>query len=352
MNADAKVVIPQRLYSGDTVALLSPSWGGPSCFPNVYALGVKNLREQFGLQVREFATARMEAHELYRNPRRRAEDINAAFADTEVRAIIASIGGDDSVRILPYLDERVIRDNPKILMGYSDTTTLLTYLNHHLGLVTFNGPSVMAGFAQMRHLPYAFGDHIRHLLLEPAENYAYQPYNGWTNEYTDWNTAGYDGETKPLQKNTEGWQWLQGEGVAQGRLFGGCIEVLEFMKSTRFWPAPEFWQGCILFLETSEEKPSVSQVKYMLRNYGMQGVFEQITALLIGRARDYTVEEKQALYKQVVGVIAGEFGRPDLPIVANLDFGHTDPQFILPNGIAAEVDCGRKIFRLLEPAVR
>jgi muramoyltetrapeptide carboxypeptidase LdcA involved in peptidoglycan recycling len=124
------------------------------------------------------------------------------------------------------------------------------------------------------------------------------------------------------------------------------------MKSTQFWPVPGFWKGRVLSLETSEDKPSVSNVRDWLRNYGMQGVFDQINALLIGRARDYSAEEKQALYKTVVDVVAGEFGRPDLPIVANMDFGHTDPQIILPLGVLAEVDCEQKTFRLLEPAVQ
>lgn len=345
------ICVPRLLAPGDTVAALSPSWGGPSRFPRTYALGLKNLCELFGLHVKEYPTARMDADELYRNPQRRAEDVNAAFADTDVQAIIASIGGDDSVRILPYLDENVIQRNPKILMGYSDTTTLLTYLHHKLGLVTFNGPSLMAGFAQLRHLPATCADHIRQMLMQPSQTYTYRPFGFWTPGYIDWGTPGYNGEIEPLRHDTDGWRWLQGTGVVRGRLFGGCIEVLEFLKSTRFWPEPTFWEGRILFLETSEEKPTVNQVTYMLRNYGTQGIFDRIAALLIGRARDYTPEEKQALYRQVTAVVAGEFGRADLPVVANMDFGHTDPQFILPLGILAEVDCSQKTFRLLEPTV-
>ena len=344
--------IPNRLQPGDTVAVLSPSWGGPSCFPPVFDLGLSNLRQLFGLEIKEYPTARMDNDDLYRNPRARAEDINAAFEDTEVRAIIASIGGEDSVRVLPYLDEDTIRRNPKILMGYSDTSTFLTYLNHRLDLVTFNGPSIMARFAQMRHLSPSFIDHIRKILMEPAPTYLYEPYGSWPDGYRDWSAPGYHGETKPMQADEEGWRWLQGEDAVKGRLFGGCIEVLEFMKGTSYWPAPGFWKGRILFLETSEEKPSTDFVRYWLRNYGMQGVYDQIAALLIGRARDYTPEEKQALYKTVVDVVAGEFGRSDLPVVANMDFGHTDPQIILPLGALAEVDCRQITFRLLQAAVQ
>lgn len=93
--------------------------------------------ENLGLTIKEFPSARKDASFLYNNPEFRANDINAAFADPEVKAIISSIGGDDSIRILPYLDKKTIVQNPKIVMGYSDTSTLLTYINQ-LGLVTFH----------------------------------------------------------------------------------------------------------------------------------------------------------------------------------------------------------------------
>lgn len=141
-------VKPKRLKQGDTVAIISPSSGLPNLFPQVYQHGLKQLRERFNLNIKEMPTAMMDMDTLYRNPQRRAEDINAAFADPTVDAIITTIGGDDSVRVLPYLDLDTIRANPKIIMGYSDATTFLTYLNQH-GLVTFNGSSIMAGFSQL-----------------------------------------------------------------------------------------------------------------------------------------------------------------------------------------------------------
>lgn len=348
-----EILRPERLRPGDTVAVLSPSWGGPSIFPHVFDLGLRTLREDLGLNVIEYPTARADADWLYQNPKARAEDLNHAFADPTIRAIIASIGGDDSVRILPFLDLPSILANPKILMGYSDTTTLLTYLNQR-GLVTFNGPSIMAGFAQSRHLPAEFLPHIRSILFQPTDSYEYQPYPAWANQYRDWNTPGYDGETAPLTPNHEGWRWLQGVGCHTGRLFGGCLDVLEFLKGTRFWPAPDsaFWEGRLLFLETSEDKPTVDQVRYALRNYGSQGVYERASGLLLGRARDYTPEEKERLYTSAVQVVSGEFGASHLPILANLDFGHTDPQWILPLGGAAEIDCDARTLRLIEPAVR
>ena len=104
----------------------------------------------------------------------------------------------------------------------------------------------------------------------------------------------------------------------------------------------------ILFLETSEDKPTVDQVKYWLFNYGVQGVFTQLSALLIGRARGYTDDEKAELDDMILGVVADEFGARDLTIVTNMDFGHTDPQWILPLGVQASVDCAARSFVLLE----
>lgn len=345
---DIALLKPRKLQPGDTVAIISSSWGGPSIFPHIYENGLQVLREEFGLAIKEYPTARADAAYLYRNPKARAVDINMAFADPQVKAIIASIGGDDSVRVLPFLDTEIIRRNPKILMGFSDTTTLLTFC-HQLGLVTFNGPSIMAGFSQVRSLPAAFAEHVKTMLFDPPETYHYQPYPVWVEGYPDWREPENTGQINSLQPNNEGWRWLQGDSAqVQGELFGGCIEVLEFLKGTDFWPERAFWPGKILFLETSEEKPTPNQVKYMLRNYGSQGILSQIAGLLVGRPRDYTPAEKEHLYEILVAVVATEFGRPDLPIIANMDFGHTDPQFILPLGIRAEIDSGNRTFRLIE----
>ncbi len=331
---------------GDTVAVVSSSCGGPSVFPHVYELGTKRLEEVFGLKVREYPSARIDAVFLYENPQFRAKDINDAFADKEVKAIFASIGGDDSIRILPFLDKDIIQNNPKIFMGYSDTTTLLTYINQ-LGLVTFNGPSVMAGFAEQGALKVDFVSHIKEILFDVGESYEYKPYEEWTEHMLDWSNPENLANYRKYNKS-DGWKFVQGESVVQGELFGGCIEVLEFMKGTDFWPTKDFWNGKILFLETSEDKPSVNNVKHMLRNYGMQGVFGRINGLIFARARDYSLEEKKQLDEAIISIVAKEFGRADLPIVTNFDFGHTDPQLVMPLGVKAEIDCVNKKVRLVE----
>jgi muramoyltetrapeptide carboxypeptidase LdcA involved in peptidoglycan recycling len=314
-------------------------------FPHIYENGLQILRE-WGLKIKEFPTARMDAAFLRANPKVRARDINEAFADPEVKAIFASIGGNDSIRILPFVDQEVISSNPKILMGYSDISTIHILANLK-GLTTFYGPAIMTGFSQMESLPESFKLHVREILFEPKESYEYKPYQKYCDGYPDWANKENTGKTNPLKLN-DGWHWLQGKGRVQGELFGGCIEVLEMMKATDFWPLRDFWKGKIFFLETSENKPSIHFIDHVLRNYGMLGVYDKISGFIFSRARDYSDNEKKELEEKIISIVAKEFYKPNLPIIANFDVGHTDPQLVLPLGVKTEIDCEARRIRLVE----
>jgi muramoyltetrapeptide carboxypeptidase LdcA involved in peptidoglycan recycling len=143
---------------------------------------------------------------------------------------------------------------------------------------------------------------------------------------------------------------LQGEKRVEGHLLGGCIEVLEMLKGTVWWSKPELFQNAVLYLETSEEVPSVSTVEYWFRNYASQGILETIVGLLWARPAGYSAELKEALH-QVIRKVLAEVGRTDLPVVANMDIGHTTPMMVLPNGCKIAVDAEKKTIELLEAGV-
>lgn len=340
---------PRALKPGDTVAVVSPSSGTAHAYPHIYAQGLATLRG-WGLRIKEYPTTRMSNEELARHPEWRARDVNHAFADPDVAAIIASIGGDDCMRTLPWLDDALIGRNPKILLGYSDTTTLLWFA-HMQGMVTFHGPSVMAGLAQSAYLPAYYRQHYHQMLFSPRDTYTYQSALQYSDGYLGWHDTTQRNRPKPWQYS-RGWQWLQGRGQVRGRLVGGCIEVLEFTKGTRYWPAADFWYHKILFLEMSEEKPTLLHVERWLRNYGLQGAFDRISGLVFGRPYGYTVNEQIALDAMIVRVVRDEFGAKSLPIVTNFDVGHTEPQLIVPLGVLAELDCERQTIMLCEPWLR
>lgn len=330
-----EVLKVRALKVGDTVGIISPSAGLPSIFPAVYENGLKVL-EEWGLKIKEFPTARGDFAYQKAHPEVRAKDVNDAFADAQVRAIITTIGGADCIRLLPFLDAAVIKKNPKIFMGYSDTTALHFYLGE-LGLTPFYGPSIMGGFSQMEALEPAFKEHVRQMLFGEFDG-TYQPYTQYCNGYPDWGGGPENiGKVKELKPNN-GWHWLQGEGRVAGQLFGGCIELFQLLSGTAWWPRADFWANKILFFETSEHAPTVDYVELQLRSMGMQGIFSKINGLIIGRARDYSDEQKQELEKRVLEQVKEEFKRPDLPIVANFDTGHSDPQVILPLNIRITVD--------------
>ncbi|BBN80980.1 LD-carboxypeptidase [Pseudoalteromonas sp. A25] len=341
------MIKPKPLHKGSTLAIVSPSWGGPYLFPHIYQKGLQNLKA-LGFNIIEYPSATMAATTLFQNPKLRSDDINSAFKNPDIDGIIATIGGSDSARILKDLDIEAIKKNPKFFMGFSDTTSITTTLNQ-AGLVTFNGPSVMAGFAQFHNFDNNYQSYIRNFLTGCSNTLELPTFSHYSHGYPDWANIENTGK-RAIILQSRGPQVLQGNHTVTGRLFGGCMEVLEMLKGTDYWPSPDFWQNKVLFLETSEEKPSIDSIRYWLRNYGVMGVFDKLSALLIGRPRDYNEKEQIQLEKTIVSVVKEEFSNEQLAIIANLDFGHTDPQVILPLGIKCKVDISSGRLTLCESA--
>ena len=347
----ADMIKPVKLQAGDKVAAISASWGGPATFPHRYEAGKRQLQDAFGVTVVETPHALHSAEWLERNPRARADDLMEAFSDPTIKAIISTIGGDDSIRLLPYLDLGIIRSNPKIVMGYSDTTvTLLACLA--AGLVTFYGPAIMAGFGENGGLFPYMTDSVQRTLFSSAPIGTIEPNSdGWTVEFLDWAEAENQSQRRKLTIS-DGWNYLQGEGVRRGHLIGGCLEVLDWLRGTEVWPSSEAWQDAILFLETSEEAPTPTRVLRVLRAFAAMGILGKLSGILVGRPGGQVPPEKFGEYDEVLlKVVAEEEGLADLPIITRMDFGHTDPMFVLPYGVEAEIDCDRQQFAILEGAV-
>jgi len=345
------MIKPRKLQPGDTVAAISLSWGGPGTFPHRYEAGKQQLQNEFNLKVIATPHALRDAAWLHNNPKARAEDLMNAFTDPSIKAIISTIGGDDSIRILPYLDLDVIRSNPKIFMGYSDTT--ITHMAcFKAGLISFFGPSIMAGFAENGGMfPYMV-DSVRKTFFSAAPIGEIKPHTGgWTAEILDWANPENQFHKRRLMPST-GWKFIQGNGVRQGHLMGGCLEVLDFLRGTDFWPESTAWQNAILFLETSEEAPPPNVLKYALRTYAAMGILKKLSGILFGRPGGELPLERFQEYDEVFyQVITEEEGLSQLPVITYMDFGHTDPMFVLPYGVKAEIDCETRRFAILESAV-
>jgi muramoyltetrapeptide carboxypeptidase LdcA involved in peptidoglycan recycling len=344
----ASLVRPARLRPGARVATVSLSWGGPGAFPNRYRVGVQQFRSAFDVEVVAMPNALREPSWIVDHPAARAEDLHAAFADDSIDAIVSSIGGDDSIRILPHLDLDLIRSHPKVFMGFSDTTiTHMACLR--AGLVTFYGPTIMAGFAENGG-PFDYMiEGVRQALFEPGDDLVW-PENTemWTVEHLDWNDPTNQDRIRE-RRRAHGWRWLGGV-PAEGPLVAGCLEVFDWIRGTPWTPDLE---GAVLAVETSEEQPSPEIVSRFLRSLAASDGSLHIAGLLFGRpgGSDLAPSAHAAYDAAIERVIRSELGLGDLPIVAGMDFGHTDPMWTLPEGMPVRVDPSERSVRLLRAGV-
>jgi muramoyltetrapeptide carboxypeptidase LdcA involved in peptidoglycan recycling len=310
-------------------------------FPHRVERGVQHLHS-LGFEVRMGPHALNQRGLVSESPENRADDIHIMFSDPEVTAIVAAIGGDHSCHLLPLLDFDLIRQNPKIFMGFSDITVLNVAIWKRTGLVTFNGPALLTDFAEYPRMFDYTERYLQKALCEPRPIGVVEPSTWWTEEFLDWEKK--QDLARPRARHcSAGWRWLKG-GAAEGVLIGGCLESLEHLRGTGFWPD---WQDAIMFFETSEEAPPPERVDSLIMDYDNMGVLERLKGMIVGRPMRYSEEEKQQLRE----VVLERTSRYAFPIVTDMDFGHTAPQFTLPIGCRARIDVKRQRFEIVDAAV-
>ncbi|RQO74392.1 LD-carboxypeptidase [Pedobacter sp. KBW06] len=342
-----ELITPNRLNIGDKVATISMSWGAAGELPYRYQKGKERLNQVFGLNVVETKHALKSAQWIYKNPEARANDLMEAFCDPSIKGIISNIGGDDSIRMLKYIDLQIIKQNPKIFLGFSDST-ITHFICLKAGLSSFYGTSLLVGFAENYAMHnYQVNDIKKTLFSTEKIGQIHPNKEGWTTEFLDWFDISLQDVKRKLLPTT-GWNFLRGDSIVQGRLIGGCIEVLEMLKGTQYWPDLEVWKDSILFFETSEDMPKPEYVRWWLRNYAALGILPNAKGIIFGRPYDnlYTEQYEIELLK-----VLDEEGLSELPVITRMDFGHTCPTFTLPYGRLAEINCIDKTFSILESGV-
>ncbi|MFB6393951.1 S66 peptidase family protein [Polymorphospora lycopeni] len=355
---------PPKPKPGDRVAVISPSAGLPAIFPHVYELGLRRLREEFLLEPVEYPTTRV----MGASATDRARDITAAFADPTITAVLATVGGDDQITVVPHLDDAVLRANPKPFFGYSDNTNLLNHL-FGLGIVSYHGGSVLVHLGRPGALHPQSAESLRAALFTSGW-YDLTPADSWTDEPADWADPANLDRDPPMFPGT-GWHWQGPATVVEGPVWGGNLEILHWLLATnRVGPTP--WlgpppdpavasgaatasggaveRGGILVVETSEELPSDVEVYRILRNLGERGLLTKFPAVVVGRPKSWDFakrlsppqkQEYAAAQRAAVTRAVGEYN-PDAVLVFDADLGHTDPQLIIPYGGLARVDAAQR----------
>ncbi len=329
-----------KLSGGDRVAVVSPSFAAPALFPAVHELGLRRLTEEFGVVPVEFPTTRR----LHASPQDRAADLMAAYADPTIRAVLATIGGDDQLTVLPFLDPAVFVADPKPFVGYSDNTNLLNWL-WNLGVPGFHGGSTMVHLGRGSGVHPVSGGSLRAALITGGD-VELHPVEEFSEDELDWaDPAALTSAAATVP--APGWSWHRPERVVTAPTWGGNLEILHWNLAANRWIRPvEDYAGCVLLLETSEEMPSAEEVFRMLRNAGERGLLQQFPAVVVGTAKaaNLTVRpapEDRDRYRagQRDAVLrALRTYNDDAMVVFDVDLGHTDPQWVLPYGGRITVD--------------
>ncbi len=342
---------PKTLKPGSRVAAVSLSHGLASEYPELYDWGRQQLARHFDLELVPMTNALRSVAELYANPELRVADFLEAWQRPDIDGVISVIGGDDSCRLLKHWNKSQLSAHGKVFIGMSDTTVTHLVLQQ-MGINSFYGPAVLYGFADFGGLNPYTADSFRSAVMSGQPMGEIKPYTGQSVAgFSSWKNP--DFTVLPAMRNNPSWRWLNGKGQHQGRLFGGCVEVIcPILANTACWPRePSFYADKILFLEYSRELANAEYTAWWMRSLAAQGVLAEIQGLCFGRNHfSVTEDETRKIPEAILKVVVSEEGLQNMPIVVDMDFGHVQPMMTLPIGCLAEMDCDRQTFSILESA--
>lgn len=295
---------------------------------------------------------------LANNPKAKADDLLQAFCDQDVEMIICAIGGDNAYEICPYVFENqklieAIKKNQKVFLGFSDSTTnhLIFY---KLGLNTYYGQCLLVDIAELddKMLPYS-EKHFKNL-LNGFEDKIIEPSEVWYEERKDFSPAAL-GTKRVCHKETLGYVAInKPQSPVEGKLFGGCIDVIydllsgvrhplakEYCDKYQIFPKNlDFYEDKILFLETSDSKPTPIEFEKMIDSLLELGVLQASRAILFGKPQDQVyIDEYEKILREKI---------KDTPILFNMNFGHALPHAILPYGKTAKIDFDNLTVEILD----
>ncbi|SCY71735.1 S66 family peptidase [Butyrivibrio sp. INlla14] len=314
-------------------------------------IGLRRLKE-YGLNVRFMPNALKGLEYIKAHPEKRAQDLLQAFRDPSVDMILCAIGGDDTYRLLPYLfdnNELAGAVSNKIFLGFSDTT-INHFMLHKAGVNSFYGQAFLPDICELSSDMHPYTRRYFEKLIATGTISEIVPSDVWYEERKKFSPdqMGIPTASHP----NHGFELLQGAPVFSGKILGGCIDSMydmfngdryadmpELCQRYGLFPEAEDWMGRILLLESSEEKMAPAQYKKALDYLKRTGVFSSVTGVIAGKPMDETYAQE---YKELLAEV---IDNPKLPVVFNLNIGHSMPRCIIPFGVDAIVDVEKQIIK-------
>lgn len=330
-----KIIKPNRLQSGQNLGVVALSTPAKNLKPEYRERAYKRIKDLFGLNVIEAPNIDLQTGHTAGTIKERVKSLHDFFRRKDIHGILSFWGGFNTHQVLEYLDYDLIKKNPKVLIGYSDTTNLLSAITHKTGLITFNGPAIIT-FAKPT-VPDETIDCFRSLAMGNETNYIY-----------------------PVSKSFSDNQWWMEDkmefspnpgllcykkGKAEGKIVGGNIGTLLLLAGTPYWPS---MKGKILFVEDDEAENSKTLDRYFTQLRHM-GVYDQISGMVVGRfPRCVGFNEKDSLKMILDNALKGY----RFPVITEFDMGHTDPLMTVPLGAKVSIDGNKEKISLLEAVTR
>jgi muramoyltetrapeptide carboxypeptidase len=318
-TAEASIRKPPRLKVGDAVGIVVPATPLDEAFDVSLA---EEAMVAMGFKPKRLSPPAQRFGYFAGTDQQRADELNAMFADRDVKAIFALRGGWGCQRILPLLDWPVIRANPKLLVGFSDITALHLAILAKANFVTLHGPNANSAWGK-----------------RSLENFRQVAFDGamptYRNPVAD--------EDRLVQRKWRT-QALRG-GKAQGRLIGGNLAVLTAMVGTGWLPD---FSGAILFLEEIDEAPY--SIDRMLTQLAQAGLLAKLSGVVFGQCTNCTASGEVSGFT-VTDILEQHLVPLGIPVFRGAFFGHVAEQYVMPLGVRAEIDADAGTIRLLESAI-
>lgn len=325
-------MVPNKLKSGDEVRIIAPSRSMTMIGEDCKKIANERL-ESLGLKV-TFGKYVNEADEDYvaASVEHRVEDLNEAFRDKNVKAILTVIGGFNSNQLLDYIDYEAISQNPKIFCGFSDITALSNSIYAKTGLVTYSGPHY-SSFGMLKGFDYTF-EYFKKMFFQD-EKFEIKSSVEWSDD------AWFIDQEKREFIQNEG-MFVINEGEAEGNIVGGNLCTLNLLQGTEYMPSIE---NKVLFLEDDDMAGNIYLMEFdrNLQSLMHMPEFKTVKGIVLGRSQKATNMNKEKWFK----LIKNKPELKNIPIIGGADFGHSTPIFTFPVGGYAKLEAKNDGIKLL-----
>lgn len=310
--------IPKKLKAGDHIRIIAPSRSMGLLSEDVKKAAISRL-ESYGFKL-SFGKHVDETDDFYSSSvESRISDLHEAFADKTVDGILTVIGGYNSNQLLDHIDYALLKENPKVFCGFSDITAIANAITTKSDFITYSGPH-FSSWAIKQGFEYSIEYFEKCCMQE--EEFELKSSEKWSDD------AWYLDQDKREFMGNDGY-WILNEGEAVGKSIGSHARCLAALQGTQYWPNLE---DSILFIEEDAET-NIQVFDRLLQSYIQLPNFSKVKGILIGRFQKGSDVSKELLKK----VIDSKKELSDLPIIANVDFGHTLPLATLPIGGQLEI---------------